>query len=448
MRSRSLGLLLALVAAASPSFAGVFSGDATTILRIYDLVQDPDLLPGPDRVTSYRPLDQYLRLSWDQLGARKAWTVDLSFRGRVDLGGGREIEEDFRVLHAQASWRSPKGSVDLAFGRLRSVVGLGWQTFDGLRLDFRKHRRLKLFVQAGLPVDLAASGEPDTDGFTWAGGLTYSSPERGSVGIDYEMRRFDGLTTEETFGLDFEYAAGRFSLTGNADYSVPNDRFGETTAVASWRMQSAQRFEARVTRIEPVLPTDSIFAVFTINPYTETRLTWERRGRVDVGAFVSFENYENTDLGTEEDIRRAAVTLRFDGPRRARHRGEIGWQSGFSGDRLGFRYDIDYDLNPRWRLGGGASLNRYENAFRLTEADEELALRARLSYDHHGRYDVALSVDQYLGRERDTTRGQLIFRAKLGSARRERPWWGGHWGGAWAGGSATTSESPAAEEVQ
>ena len=80
--------------------------------------------------------------------------------------------------------------------------------------------------------------------------------------------------------------------------------------------------------------------------------------------------------------------------------------------------------------------------------DEEVALRARLSYDHHGRFDVAVSVDQYLGRDRDTTRGQLIFRAKLGRARRERPWWGGQWGAAWAGGSAPRSESSEAVEAQ
>jgi hypothetical protein len=439
-------LLLLAVPASVP--AGSFSGDATTIFRVYDLVQDPELLEGPERVTPYRPLDQYLRLSWDELGARGAWTVDVSARGRTDLGGDPETQEDFRILHAKVSWRSPRRLVDLSFGRLRSVVGLGWQGFDGLRLDFRKHRLVKLFVQAGLPVDLADSGAPGDDGFTWAGGIAFNSPRHGSVGLDYELRRFDGLTTEETFGLDFDFASGRFSLAGNADYSVPNDRFGETTVVAAWRLERAQRLEARVTRIEPVLPTDSIFAVFTINPYTETRLSWERRGKVSLGAFVSRENYENTDREGDEDISRAAVTLRFDKPRRAKHRAEMGWQDGFSGDRLGLRYDMDYDLNPRWRLGGGASLNRHENAFRLTEADEEVALRARLSYDHHGRFDVAVSVDQYLGRDRDTTRGQLIFRAKLGRARRERPWWGGQWGAAWAGGSAPRSESSEAVEAQ
>lgn len=454
MSSRSLipALLLTLLASAGTGAAGSFRGDATTILRIYDLVQDPVLLPGPEKVTSYRPLDQYLRLSWDQLGKRRAWTIDLSLRGRVDLGGGRETQEDFRVLHAEASWRSAQGLLDLSFGRLRSVVGLGWHAFDGLRLDFRKHPHVKLFIQAGLPVDLADSGEPDDDGFTWAGGVSFTAPKHGSIGLDYELRRFGGLTTEETFGLDFEQSAGRFSLAGNADYSVPNDRFGETTAVAAWRLENSQRLEARFTRIEPVLPTDSIFAVFTINPYTETRLSWERRGRIDIGAFVSFENYENTDLEDEEDIRRAAVTLRFDKPRRAKHRAEIGWQSGFSGDRLGLRYDVDYDLNSRWRLGGGASMNRYENAFRLTESDEEFAFRGRLSYDHRGRYDLALSVDQYLGRERDTTRGQIIFRAKLGEARRERPWWGGQWSGAWAGGAdpertSAAPDTPATKEA-
>ena len=101
---------------------------------------------------------------------------------------------------------------------------------------------------------------------------------------------------------------------------------------------------------------------------------------------------------------------------------------------------MDVDLNPRWRVGGGVSINRYQNAFRLTDADQDYALRARLSYDHFGRFDVALGLDQYLGRDRDTLRAQLIVRTKLGAARRQRPWWGGHWRPGWNGGAATRHE--------
>lgn len=438
----SLVLALLLLPRAEAE-AGRFSGHQTTILRVYDLIQDPERPEGVEKVTSYRPLDAFLRLSWDELGARRAWTVDVSLRGRVDLGGGRETQEDFRVLHAEASWRAPSGLLHLSFGRLRDVVGLGWRSYDGLRLDFREHRHWKGFVQAGLPVDLADSGAPEDDGFTWAAGLDWVSPRRGSIGLDYHVRRLGGTLLEETAGLDFVLETKRFRLAGNADYSIPNDRFGETAVLAQWRPRGSHRLEARVTRVEPVLPLDSIWAVFTINPYTETRLSWERRDRrgVDWGAFVSHESYEETGFPGGTDIDRAALTVRFEGPRRARHRGELGWQEGWSGDRLAARWDVDVDLNPRWRVGGGVSVNRYENAFRLTDSDEDVALRARLSYDHFGRFDVALGLDQYLGRDRDSLRAQLIVRTKLGAARRQRPWWGGHWRPGWSGGAPTRSES-------
>jgi hypothetical protein len=429
---------------ACTAFAGTFQGDATTIFRVYDLVHDADQLDGVQRVRTYRPLDQYLRLSWDQLGAREGWSVDVSLRGRVDLASGKEgVQEDFQVLHAHATWRSPRGTLDLSFGRLRSVVGLGWHAFDGARLDFRRLRRAQFFVQAGLPIPLGENEEPDWSGFTWGAGATFIAPEHGRLGFDYELRRFDGVTTEETLGVDAELSAGRFELAANADYSVPNDRFGETAAVLRCGLARAQFLEARFTRVEPVLPTDSIFAVFTINAYSETRLSWERRGPkgLDVGAFVSWEDYEDTGLEGEQDIQRAAATMRHEGSRRARHRGELGWQSGWSGDDLALRYDVDLDVTARLRVGGGVSVSRYENAYRLDEEDEEAVLRARVWYDHFGRWDLAIGIDQYWGRDRDTTRGQLVFRTKLGAARRERPWWGGHWGAAWAGGSAPRAEA-------
>jgi hypothetical protein len=172
--ARLLPLSLALLGAASqaePVRAQTFSATTTTIVRGFDLLHGGRPASGLiDRVRTYRPVDQLARVSWDELGPRRAWTFDSQVRLRFDLATGRyggaydpyagthsyEDDEDFDVLLLEAGWRSKQGLVDLHLGRQQSITGFGWHAFDGVRLDFPKLDRLRVFTYAGLPVELGA----------------------------------------------------------------------------------------------------------------------------------------------------------------------------------------------------------------------------------------------------------------------------------------------------
>ena len=452
-----LAPVLLVVLLAIPARAVEFSGSSTTILRSFDVlhVELRDNGQPIQRVISYRPLDQYLRFSWDDFGRRGAWSADVSVRGRVDLGTGKGSwqEDDLDVLLAQARWRSAQRLVGLTLGRQQAITGMGWHAFDGARLDFEKLKRLRVFVHAGYPVDLFEGGASDMGGSTWGMGVTGVLPKHGTIGVDYEIRRGegevfdpatftthrkDGVLLEETAGFDASFHARKTTFDANADYSLLLDTFGETSFVLGQEIRRKHHLEARWTRVRPIFPSDSIWAVFELNPYDETRLSYEFRGDgpLDVGGYVSFEDYTHEEhpgmtdpdpSDLPEDIRRAAATLRWEGRRDTVHRTEIGWQRGWTGARLGFRHDSDWSLNPRWRVGAGLSVHRYENRYRLDEPDEVAAVRGRIRHDHDGKWDLALEVEQYFGRDRNSMRASLIFGTRFGKARGTLPWWGGAW---------------------
>ena len=443
---RSLRLLLAAAAcAALPCVASSaeFSGQTTTFVRAFDVLH-VELDPVVQRVVSYRPVDQYVRLSWDDVGKRSAWTVDVSLRGRTDLNSGKGDwqTDDADVLTAFAKWRSKKGLVGLTLGRQNAVTSFGWHAYDGIRLDFDKLPRLRVFVDAGLPVDLFDGGAPQADGFTWASGITGVFPKHGSIGVDYEIRRQDGDTLSEAAGFDLALRGGGTRLLANGDYSLLLDTFGETTLVVGRRIAKHHDLEARYTRVRPIFDSDSIFNAWTLNPYDEWRLQYEFRGDgpLGLGGYVSVEDYASAEIDPSvpatdptdlpEDIRRAAVTARWETRHEGIHRDEAGWQRGWSGNRLALMHDSDWALNPRWRVGCGASLHRYENRYRLTGSDEVWSLRGRVRYDHDGKWDLGLEVEQYFGRDRDTLRASLVFGTRFGRARGALPWWGGRWTGA------------------
>lgn len=438
-----LPALLLIPCLAAPARAAEFSGSATTIVRAFDVLH-VELLENDQpiqRVHAHRSLDQSLRLTWDDLGARGAWSADVALRWRSDVASGAKgwQEDDLDVLLASARWRSARGLVGLTLGRQQAITGFGWHAFDGVRLDLQKSPRLHAFVHAGLPVDLWDGGSSDSSGFTWATGLTGVVGRHGSIGMDYELRRGDDGTLEESAGFDARFRAGRTTFEAAADYSVLLDEFGETTLVVGRPIRRKHHVEARFTRVRPVFPADSIFAVFELNPHDETRLQYEFRGDSPLllGGYVSWEDYvdaEITDAEPDpvpddlpEDIRRAAFTARWEGRRDAVHRSEIGWQHGWSGNRLALRHDSDIGLNPRWRAGGGLSVHRYENRYRLTEGDEVVGVRGRIRHDHDGKWDLALEIEQFFGRDRDSTRATLIFGTRFGAARTSAPWWGGTW---------------------
>jgi hypothetical protein len=471
------GLVAGLTLVPSLASGAEFSGSTTTILRGFDVIE-PEYEGEPptstrQRVRTYRTLDQYVRLSWDGLGPRKAWEIDLDLRGREDLSTGeaedpatgRHVgQEDLGVLLAMARWRSEHDHVHVSLGRQRAVTGLRWHSFDGVRLDFPKLQRANFYLIAGLPVDIASYDRIWAEGETYGAGFALAFPQAGSIAFDYERRDIDKiekvLTTsgteewldsiEETLGADLGLSWAGFTLQGNADYSLVEDRFGETTALVRQAFARRHVAELRFTRVDPVFATNTIWAVFETNPYDEWRASYEWRadGGWRHGFFAADEDYEDTDLAGPDDMQRAAATFAYSGRWNSEHRGELGWQDGFSGSRAAARYDVDANVAPRWRVGGGASANRYENFARLTERDEAFALRARVHHDHDGRWDVGLELEQYFGRDRDTLRATLVFATKLGAARRGRPWWGGRWGEAWDVGAAPRRGEAVAEEAR
>lgn len=425
-------VLAAVLALAAPAAAVEFSGEATTVFRVFDLVRTP--IEDQEAVRTWRPIDQTISLHWDEIGERGGWRVDVLVRGRTDLASdGPGAEDDLDVMLARATWRSRSHLLHLTLGRQPSITGFGWRLFDGARIDFPRARRARFFLFAGLPQRPFDNGTPDVDGFTAGGGATLVFPGLGSVGVDAVVRRFEDVTTEETAGLDLVLSPGRWSVAANADWDRLLDRFGETTALVRRRFGEAGRhsLEARWTRVEPIFPADSIWAIFASNPYTERRVAYEHRSAsgLVLGASISSDDYEDTGFPGEQDVKRAAVHAAFEsnGVRRLVQRGDVGWQDGFSGSRLGGRYDADWNVAPRWRLGAGASVHRYENVYRLTPEDETIALRFRVKHESAGRFDVALQLEQYLGRDRDTLRGSLVVSTRLGKRRAHWPWWDDEW---------------------
>lgn len=441
------GLTLAVLAAlAAPHARAEFGGNLSTIARAYDSLQTID---GVQRVRSWRPIDQYARLTWDDLGPRRAWTIDTSVRLRLDWGTGTGTDDhDFDVMIARAGWTSRGGLVGIQLGRIQSLAGFGWKAFDGARLDFAKLPNLRVSCFAGLPVEFADGGEPDVGSFTWGAGVTGVMPGHGSFGVDYELRKFGDATTEESAGLDVSLRFEDTEISANADYSLLFDSFGESTLAIGQDVAGRHHVEARATRVEPIWSADSIFAVFDINPFTELRLSYEFHGGegLVIGGYASREDYQDTALPGPQDIRRAAVTARWGGRRRALHRSEIGWLDGWTGSRVALRHDSDWSATSRLRVGAGASMQDFRNFARLTDRDQIWSLRGRIAHDHYGRWNVGLEVEQFLGRDRDTMRGLLTFGTRFGSARRERPWWGGRASDAWTPPPATRSDAEASKE--
>ncbi len=422
---------LALLTVAAPAGAVEFSGTATTIARAFDLLH-VELRENDQpirRVTPYLPVDQLLTLRWDDAGRRGAWSFDISARYRDDLAGGqsRWQDDDADLLLARARWRSREGLLGLTLGRQQSITSFGWHAFDGARVDFDRAPRMRGFVQAGIPVDLFGGGAPDASDFTWATGVTGILPRAGSIGVDYEIRRDDGHVMEETAGLDAAFRVKRTNIAANADYSLLLATFGETSVSVAQEVRRRHVVEGRFTRVRPVFPADSLFAVFELNAQDESRLTYEFRGDsgLRVGGFVAREDFEDADLAGPQGIRRLAATLRWEGARRGVHRSELGWQDGFSGGRVAIAHDSDWALNPRWRVGTGLSIHRFDNRFRLKESDEVVTARARLRHDHDGRWHLALQAEQHVGRDRNTLRGTLVFGVNFGDTRGDLPWWGG-----------------------
>ena len=425
-------LVVALAAAHVPPARAEFGGNVSMVARAFDKLETLD---GLQRCVSYRPVDMYTRLSWDDLGKRHAWAIDTSVRYRLDWGTGKvQDDHDLDVLIARATWRSPSRLLGLQLGRIQSVTGLGWKSFDGARLDFPKLPHLRVFVVAGLPVELAESGAPDTGSFTWGTGVVGMFPHHGSIGVDYELRRFGDLTTEETAGFDAAAQFGNTHVAVNADFDMVMDEFGETALVLGQDIARKHHVEARVVRVQPVTPIDSVFAVFDVNGYDEARLAYEFNADsgLSIGGAISREDYVDTELTGDQDIDRVSATARWNGHHEARHRSELSWLDGWTGSRLALRHDSDWGLTPRLRIGLGASFQEFENFARLTASDQIYAVRTRLVHDHDGRWSVGAEIEQYFGRERDTLRGMLTVGARFGSARHERPWWGGRLRGGWA----------------
>ena len=431
----ALALSLALVAVFAIPARAEFGGNISFVGRAFDKLET---LPGTQGVRSWRSADTYARLSWDDLGKQHAWTVDTSLRYRLDWGTGKTVNDhDLDVLIARATWRSPARLLGLQLGRIQSLTGRGWKSFDGARLDFPKLPHLRVFVFAGLPVQLAESGAPDIGTFTWGTGVTGILPHHGSIGVDYELRKFGSITAEETAGFDASFRFGDTEISANADYDMVMDSFGETAIVVGQSIGAQHHLEARAVRVQPITPVDSIISAFDVNGYDEARLSYEfdagpEMKDLALGGYVSRENYVDTDLAGQQDIQRASVTARWTGRREARHRSEAGWVDGWSGSRLALRHDSDWGLTPRMRIGVGASFQDFENFARLTDRDQIYAMRARLAHDHDGRWSIAAEVEQYIGRDRDTLRGMLTFGKRFGIARNERPWWGGRSNSGWA----------------
>jgi hypothetical protein len=481
---RPLSLLLLACLGAGASGAAEFSGSTTTTLRVYDLIHSELLANGQpiQRVISYRPVDQDLRLTWDDIGERGAWSVDLALRFRWDVGSGKAAwqTDDLDVLLAQARWRSQHGALGLTLGRQQSITGFGWHSFDGVRLGFDKSPHVKAFVIAGFPVELWEGGASMAGGRDLGAGITAVLPKHGSIGWSYERRSGDstlldfttgqeathrGVLLDETATMDARFRWKHSALTLASDYSLLLASFGETTAVLDRDIGRKHHVEARLSRVEPLFPSDSIFNVYDVNPYDEGRVSYEFRGDgpLDVGGYVSYEHYKMHHHDDEmepppdpndvpddlpPDIRRAGATLRWEGRHEAIHRSEIGWIHGWTGNRLALQHDSDWGLNPRWRVGVGASVHSYENRYRLTESDEVYGLRGRIRHDHDGKWDLALEVEQWLGRDRNSTRATLVFGTRFGKARGEMPWWGGRWNWSRPTHAPAIPSMPAASEAE
>lgn len=453
MRVRHLAFASCLAGWALGAPAAEVSGSATTIFRVYDLLNDEDEQGlGTQAVRSWRPLDEILHLSVEDWGGRGAWSFTTDMRGRIDVGGGPGTQSDFQVLLADVGWRSKSGAIEVHLGRLSSTVGLGWHAYDGARVDFDGAEHVRGFAYAGLPQPWGSLKEPGADDgdpatldadWTLGAGLALVAPRHGTFGLDYEVSRAGSVTVWEVLGADLSFGTGAFRVSANTDYSLVTEEHHDTAVELQGTIDGRHVVTGRYTRVLPIFAIDTIWNVFEVNPYDEVRVSYEHRGRkrLQWGGYVSHESYEETEYDGPQDMRHAAATFTYAAPRHGKFRTELGWQEGWASDRLTLRSDADWDLTPRWRAGAGLSVGRYENAYRLGESDELWSLRARVQHDHAGRWNLAIEVEDYVGEGSNNLRAAMVFGTKFGAARRSRPWWGGRWGDAWGGGSPTRAES-------
>jgi hypothetical protein len=463
----SRALVVLLVAGAA--VAGELSGSATTVIRAFDVLhveiaqQQGGAVP---RVLELRPVDQYLSLAWDELGRARAWTIDASLRWRMDLAGDPHFDpqfptsdlsnewqdDDLDLRTLRARWTSSHGLIGLSLGRQPTLVGLGWSAFDGARLDFPRAPHVKAFVQAGLPLETWDYGSPDDKGFTWGAGVTGVFPHHGSLGVDYELVRSHGIELEENAGLDLGLRFASTRVAATVDYSLLQDIFGETSVELEHAFHRRHVLTASFARVVPIFRSDEIWSVFEVNGYDEQRLAYEWRGagRLQIGGTLVREDYDHAELGGLRTISRAAATLRYEGRHEAVHRSEIGWQHGWSGDRIALKHDSDWAVTRRLRAGAGASIHRYDNRYRLVEEDEVIAVRGRLEVVGEARWTLGLEVEQYFGRDRDATRASLSFTTRFGRRRDELPWWGGRFTRSTPGSAheASPASKPASEAPQ
>lgn len=384
-----LALLAATSAAAQNPDYGRVNGRLWAVGRGFRTV---DASGGP---VEFRPIDEYLSVDWADVG-RRGVGFDLLMRSRDDLrddAPGSEVD----LLSARLAWRGLRPGLDLTLGRQYLIWGNGYYNFDGLRLDWRWRRGWGAMAFAGAPLGFQEHGGVRGDGRTFGAGVSYERPFVERYVLMAERQSSDGEVEWERLSVDLRRSFGRrLEGYGSADYNAGLGRWGDSLAGARVRLGRRLRAGAEIFRYLPEFPLDSIFNLFPVQPFLETRVEagWEADAGRGAWLRLGRQRFELSAL-SERDRPFIELTLR---PLRRGSRWlEAGLfqVSGFGGSRRGGR--LAGGIGLPWQgvsVRGGADLYDFRNPYRLTESHSLASAWGRLEWQAPRRWNLWLEGRQ------------------------------------------------------
>ncbi len=293
-------------------------------------------VPGPEgQLLSRRRLVQYVNLGVYEIlrpravgERRRAWEdgqlrIVTSLRLRHDFGSYNRVGDDgaaqlvraidgrqIDVMFAYLEGENLGNAVDFKLGRQFEMSGLDWYAFDGAWLRVRTPVHLALESFGGLQVDgTALFGLPtfELDGTQGTARDRSFSPMAGAAVSLWGLKWIDarvayrrtatpaainrGITDDDGRvglppGVDQDivsasfagnFADGRLSPYGALRFNLGTGRLDDVTAGLQLAFTPQHLLRALYIRTLPMFDLDSIFNVFSVQPFEDARLVYEVR---------------------------------------------------------------------------------------------------------------------------------------------------------------------------
>lgn len=390
---------------------------------------------------------------------------------RYPLGGMTIVEDaidafpdlanqhmELDVLYAYVGGRRLFGFLDFQLGRQLTVDTLDWYSFDGLHLRVRTPWWFALETHGGLGVrssSLFGSPTHEPDGTSTSGCMVFDEGDlRWATGADSECEQRDRLMptfgfAAETYGrrnlqarVSYRRAFSRTDFDVYPDAGSPTWGVNEEKLMASVRGNFAQggvvpwvaaRWNFLFGQIDeanaglrlawaqhaitpeaiysmPSFDGDSIFNVFSTEPYRDLRVTWDvwpGRGRLRAYARGWLRLFDHSDEGrlasgekveSENRTTGAGVGARLRFPDRGFARLDLFWEDGYGGLRAGG------DVSARWRLRRDLSLEGRVSVIRFDEDSLEGLHATTFGAQGGGRWILGEGIALHLLAEENINR--------------------------------------------